>query len=1370
MLLLERAKKAIEKMNYTELERIISEVKSIARDMNISVGSLAGDLFSKAKLVDLDKIDLVFSEAERKISAEMARARVIAMRDLMTSSRELGVYDEEFQSLLDKAEKALESKDYDVIEEYKEEFEERLEEAKIKHKTEFVGMGIMNAKNVISQFKEQGINVDNAEELLAQAEKEFNAQNFEKAKEIADQAEKIAEKMSQRHDTEQELGSVMEVISEAKATGVDVEEANGLLSQAENEISANNLVEARELIEKARGITSGNVRQFIQNKFPKLTVKLPEGGMEADVWNKCFIEVANIGNLIAKNVNVNFRGEIEVKGIDRIEKLDVGENMRMEIGVKPKKSGELDMDVSLAYQRAFDDTIYQLSLAKKIIADTRGTYAIEEVLLIHNSGVLISQASRRLEDDVDRDIFSSMFTAVQQFIKDSFRDRAEVGLKRMDFGQSKILIEHGHYTFLTAIIVGGEPRYLPLYMVEVLKEVEQKYGSVLDGWRGMYSELEGIDGIIGKLLQVTEEKGAEVEGFESGVVASTVKLIQAAEEAGVRTGGQEAFVEEFIQTMEKEGFENAWGYLEKMGKEVNVEISAETARETVSTMKELMNFAREWEVNEEEFISLLDMAEKACDTGEFDKIDGYKDTFETKLEEAKLKHKTDMILRRIKNAIVILTQFKELGINVEKLEELLALADNEFKAKDFLGAEKDVDQAEKLADGLRKGHDIRLELSSIKETLSEIKEMKFEIEGVNELLIQAENEVDANNFFKAKELMEKASTVISSNIKHLIQDKFPKLTLKLPEGGMEAGVWNKCIMEIANDGDLIAKNVDVTLQGDVEVKGIESVKKLAPGGVDRKEIGLKPMKGGELDVEVKLTYQRAFDDTIYQLDLGKKINVDDEGTYLIENIFLIHNTGILITQVSRKLEEDVDREIFSGMLTAIQEFVKDSFKRNLDVGLKRMDFGPNKILIEHGRFTFLTTVLIGGEPRLLPLYMLEVLNEVEQKYGTVLDKWDGTYSKLEGINDTIAKLMLVCDEKGVEVEGFESGAVASTIKLIESAKEDGVEIVAPESFAEEIGDIIEREGFENAWTYLEKIGKEVKKSSDEFRIKKEDIDELMHAYLGDMDEHLIRDIGDSLEHYLTIVDNIIKLILTTREELEIKATTPIKVVAIKSPDRSMRDALNKLKIPFLSKVNAKNLEIIEPDMEWEGLKLELIPKRDVITHAYKQQASKVETLLKYQSPWKIKGALEKAGEYTLGVEGYPVKITSKMLDFKLSIPDNVVAKEFDGGTIYLNKELTDEMKKEGIAEELIEHINGMRKELNINDEKYIETQVVVPDKIAELLESWKEHIASKTRSYALEFPFENIFESGESGYYVVDREIGGEKATIGIVVVEWEES
>ncbi|UCG70563.1 MAG: hypothetical protein JSV09_05975, partial [Thermoplasmata archaeon] len=1264
--LLDRAYEAIEKMNYIELEKIVSETNSIARDMNIPVGSLAGDLFSKAKLVDLDKIDMVFSEAERKISAEMARARVTAMRDLLSSAREMGLHDPEFQSLLSKAESALESKDFDVIEEYKEEFEERLEEAKLRHKTEISGSKIKNAMNTIAQFKEQGIDMDRAEEIMTFAEKEFNAQNFEKAEEYSSEAEKIAEELSQRHDTKQELGSVMDVMSEAIATGVDVEEANDLLNQAEDEMNANNLAKAKELIENARSVTSSNIQQFIQNKYPKLIVNLPEEGMEADAWNKCSVEIENIGNLLAKNVDIVFRGDVEVKGIERIEKLDAGENMQMEIGLKPKKDGELDMDVYLAYQRAFDDRIYQLNLAKKLIVDSSGTYQIEEVLLIHKSGVLITQASRKLEMDIDRDIFSSMFTAVQEFIKDSFGRQDDAGLKRMDFGSNKILIEHGNHTFLTAILAGGEPRYLPLYMVEVLREVEQKYGAVLDEWRGLFAGLEGIDDIIGKLLQVTDERGADVEGFESGVVASTIKLVESAERAGVRVGGEEAFVEEFLRTMEEEGYEHAWEYLEKTGNEVNMEIGAETARETITAMKELMRFAKESGMDEAEFLSLLDESEKAFEAKEFKIIDGFKEKFERKLEEAKLKQKTDIILRRIKNAMVVLTQFKELGINVEKPEKLLIQADLEFQENDFSSAERDVDQAEKLADELRKRHDFKMEIEYIRETVYEMREMQIEIEGVDDCLTQAENEVNVSNFSNAKELMGKANDIISTNVEHFIKDKFPKLSLTLPERGFEAASWNKCLVEIGNEGNLMAKNIDISFRGDVEVKGVERIKKLPPQNVEGMEIGLKPTKGGELDIEVRLKYQRVFDDTIYQLDLRKKVKVEESGTYVLENIFLIHNNGVLIAQMSRKLEMDVDHDIFSGMLTAIQEFIKDSFKKNLEVGLKRMDFGTNKIMIEHGRYTFLTTVLSGGEPKLLPLYMLEVLKEVEQKYGPVLNKWDGTYSKLEGVNDILGKLMLVTEEKGTEVEGFESGATASTVKLIESAKKEGVEIVAPEDFADEISDIIEREGFERAWSYLEEIGQEVKRSSEAFRVKKEGMEELRHAFLRDMDERLIRDIGESLENYLVIVDRIIKVILKMREELNLKPSIPIKKVAIKSPDETVRDALNKLRSQFLNMVNAKDLEIIRPDTEWEGLKLELIPKRDTITRAYKQQASKVETLLRYQSPWKIKRAIEKAGEYTLGVEGYPVKITAKMLEFKLSTPENVVVNEFDSGTIYLD--------------------------------------------------------------------------------------------------------
>src|SRR5205823_12703862 len=92
-----------------------------------------------------------------------------------------------------------------------------------------------------------------------------------------------------------------------------------------------------------------------------------------------------------------------------------------------------------------------------------------------------------------------------------------------------------------------------------------------------------------------------------------------------------------------------------------------------------------------------------------------------------------------------------------------------------------------------------------------------------------------------------------------------------------------------------------------------------------------------------------------------------------------------------------DREdIFSGMLTVVQDFVKDSFKSRSRVGMKRLDFGDSKILIERSPHTFLATVVFGQEPKLLPLYMLQVLKEVEDRYGTVLEKWTGLLHQLDG--------------------------------------------------------------------------------------------------------------------------------------------------------------------------------------------------------------------------------------------------------------------------------------------------------------------------------------------------------------------------------------
>jgi len=107
------------------------------------------------------------------------------------------------------------------------------------------------------------------------------------------------------------------------------------------------------------------------------------------------------------------------------------------------------------YRRYFDNNRYEESDETALKVESPGTYLVEDVFLIHVDGRLIAHESRQFRQEIDEDIFSGMLTVVQDFIRDSFRHRSETGIKRLDFGQSKILIERSQHCYLTAVVLGS---------------------------------------------------------------------------------------------------------------------------------------------------------------------------------------------------------------------------------------------------------------------------------------------------------------------------------------------------------------------------------------------------------------------------------------------------------------------------------------------------------------------------------------------------------------------------------------------------------------------------------------------------------------------------------------------------------------------------------------------------------------------------------------------------------------------------------------------------------------------------------------------------------------------------------------------------
>ncbi|HLE45539.1 MAG TPA: hypothetical protein VI915_00910, partial [Thermoplasmata archaeon] len=58
----------------------------------------------------------------------------------------------------------------------------------------------------------------------------------------------------------------------------------------------------------------------------------------------------------------------------------------------------------------------------------------------------------------------------------------------------------------------------------------------------------------------------------------------------------------------------------------------------------------------------------------------------------------------------------------------------------------------------------------------------------------------------------------------------------------------------------------------------------------------------------------------------ERVRVEAERGTLIEDIFLLHRSGLLLKHYTRRLRPNVDSDVLSGMLVAVQDFIKDSFR------------------------------------------------------------------------------------------------------------------------------------------------------------------------------------------------------------------------------------------------------------------------------------------------------------------------------------------------------------------------------------------------------------------------------------------------------------
>ena len=128
--------------------------------------------------------------------------------------------------------------------------------------------------------------------------------------------------------------------------------------------------------------------------------------------------------------------------------------------------------------------------------------------------------------------------------------------------------------------------------------------------------------------------------------------------------------------------------------------------------------------------------------------------------------------------------------------------------------------------------------------------------------------------------------------------------------------------------------------------------------------------------------------------------------YRVEQVFLIHReTGLVLNHVVAPSVATQDPDMVAGMLSAIQQFARDSFQSSGQETLGSMNFEELEIWVEASPGAILAAVIRGHAPLDYKLAMKEALENIQQNFSSALEDFKGETGPFLAAGDRLHQLL-----------------------------------------------------------------------------------------------------------------------------------------------------------------------------------------------------------------------------------------------------------------------------------------------------------------------------------------------------------------------------
>lgn len=226
-----------------------------------------------------------------------------------------------------------------------------------------------------------------------------------------------------------------------------------------------------------------------------------------------------------------------------------------------------------------------------------------------------------------------------------------------------------------------------------------------------------------------------------------------------------------------------------------------------------------------------------------------------------------------------------------------------------------------------------------------------------------------------------------------------------------------------------------------------------------------------------------------------------------------------------------------------------------------------------------------------------------------------------------------------------------------------------------------------------------------------------------------------LEEKMDLAQRISSLTHSLRKKANIRVRQPLSKVLIPVLDNKIKTQIEAVREIILAEVNIKNIEFLADDHEIVVKSVK--PNFKTLGVKYKQQMKEVSQLIQQFSPDDI-ALIEKEGK--LAKNGFDL-LQEDVLILSEDVKGLSVVSE-NGLTVALDLTLTEDLRKEGIARDIVNRVQNLRKDSGLEVMDKIKISIQNPDPfVREALLLHKDYICTETQ--ALEMEFVDNLKDGE---------------------------